>query len=335
MSVIWYDFNSGNFDIYGISETDFTRLPQDIAKQSNDGVAENCQMSAGGRIRFKTDSKKIYISIDCETDWDFGFDLYKMENGVEIFAGAFRNTVGFIKNGEFSADVTTAGTMTAYTLNFPCFAKIKSFRLGIDEGSQLCHGEKYINEKPVLFYGSSITHGAFASRPGMTYEAMISQRFNLNYLNMGFSGSCKAETPLVKHLANLDISVFVSDYDHNAYENGYLEQTHLKMYKTVREIKPDIPYIMLTRPDYWTEPENNDKRIAIIRATYDYAVSQGDKNVWFIDGKTLFNGDYYRSCTQDGCHPNDIGFYRMAQRFAPVIAEALGLEIENHDYRNY
>ena len=65
------------------------------------------------------------------------------------------------------------------------------------------------------------------------------------------------------------------------------------------------------------------RRREIIRATYRRAVENGDRNVYFIDGETLFGGDLYDSCTVDGCHPNDLGFYRMYKHVLPVLKQAL------------
>ncbi len=99
-----------------------------------------------------------------------------------------------------------------------------------------------------------------------------------------------------------------------------------------------IPYIIITRPDYWTEPGNNEKRNKIIYDTYKYAERNGDSRVYFIDGKTLFGGEYYRNCTKDGCHPNDLGAYRMAQKIGPVVAKSIGIEkklLHDCQYKEY
>lgn len=333
MQTKWFDLSEDNFDVFGI-DSEFHRLPSHFAETISKGVFENSRCPAGGRVRFSTDSANIYIRAVMKYTRGIGFDLYSLKNGSEIFVAGFRNPECFICDGEFetSTFVSKDGKFHSYTLNFPYFGEIKSFKLGIDEGAQLKKGEKYINEKPVAFYGSSITHGAWTSRPGCTYISMISQKYNLNYLNFGFAGSAKGETPLIEYISNLDIGAFVSDYDHNAYDIQLLKDTHLNMYKTVRKFKPNIPYIIITRPDYWKDPENNDKRNKIIFATYEFAKKNGDEKVYYIDGKTLFEGEYYRNCTKDGCHPNDIGAYRMANRIGSVVAEAMGIDkISNHD----
>ncbi|MBQ4043418.1 MAG: hypothetical protein IJD06_05410, partial [Clostridia bacterium] len=53
------------------------------------------------------------------------------------------------------------------------------------------------------------------------------------------------------------------------------------------------------------------------------AVLEGDKNVYFIDGETLFEGEFRDSCTVDGSHPNDLGFFRMAMVIGEVVGRLL------------
>ena len=334
MPVIWYDLDDKKFDIYGINNN-FHRLSEELAESVSEGVAANARCPAGGRIRFTTNSQNIYIKAVMKSTKGIGFDLFRIENGSEVFAAGFRKPECFICNGDFETSVNVSKDKLpySYTLNFPYFGEIEDFKLGIDEGAILEKGVKYLNEEPIAFYGSSITQGAWVTRHGSAYVPMISQKYNLNYLNFGFAGSAKGETPLIEYIARLDISAFVSDYDHNAYDIELLKATHLNMYKTVRKYKPDIPYIIITRPNYWTEPENNGKRNKIMYATYEYAKQNGDDRVYFIDGKSLFEGDCYRNCTKDGCHPNDLGAYRMAEKIGPTVARAIGINLAvKHDF---
>ena len=273
-------------------------------------------MPSGRQNTLHNKFEKYTYQNDNEKHTGIGFDLFRSENGSEIFAAAFRKSECFICYGDFeaSAAVSKNNETYSYTLNFPYFGEIEGFKLEIDEGAILGNGAKYSNEKPIAFYGSSITQGAWVTRPGSAYISMISQKYNLNYLNFGFAGSAKGETSL-------------------AYDIELLKATHLDMYKTVRKYKPNIPYIIITRPNYWTEPENNDKRNKIMYATYEYAKQNGDEKVYFIDGKPLFEGDCYRSCTKDGCHPNDLGAYRMAEKIGPTVARAIGIKkTVKHDF---
>ena len=322
----WYSITDNNIDVYGMDRR-FERLPEGVAKSVSEAVAGAYNITAGGRIRFATNTKNIAIRADVLEHRDVGFDLYRVDGNREFFSVGFRNIEYFICKGQFEAvNRLSDGTeVLNYTLNFPYAAKFASFYLGIDDDAVLQPGARYINEKPVVFYGSSITHGAWASRPGVTYEAMISQKYNLNYLNLGFSGAARGEKEIAEYMSGLNMCAFVCDYDHNANDCNELKNTHLNLYTTIRAAHPDIPYIIITKPDYFSNPTENRKRQNIITKTYEYALDNGDKKVYFIDGKTLFDGEFYHNCTKDGLHPNDIGFYRMQEVIGSVLAEALSL----------
>ena len=56
-----------------------------------------------------------------------------------------------------------------------------------------------------------------------------------------------------------------------------------------------------------------EARRKIIKDTYDRAIAQGDKNIYFVDGREIFKGEEWDAVTVDGTHPNDFSFYRFAQ----------------------
>ena len=117
------------------------------------------------------------------------------------------------------------------------------------------------------------------------------------------------------------MSVFVYDYDNNAPTLKYLENTHQKMFQTVRESNPDLPIVILSRPKYFLT-EDEQQRLAVIKKTYDDAVAAGDKNVYFIDGPTLMQ--YAENDgTVDDLHPNDLGFYSMAKVLIALLNSIL------------
>ncbi len=334
MALRWIKVTPETFDLYNVNEQ-FERLPRDVASATSSTVAAMAKSPAGGRIRFKTDSANIDLRAMMKgTKKGVGFDLYRIENGMEIAVSGYRRPECFILDGLFEAEksVGNAGVMRSFTLNFPYIGQIESLEIGLDEDARLERGDRYRNEKPVIFYGSSITQGAWASRPGLAYEPMISQRWNLNYINFGFSGGARGEKAIADYMASLDMSAFVLDYDHNAPSAEHLEATHLPLFRTIRAVHPDIPILIVTKPDFFSSPRGNQQRADVIRRTYEYAAAQGDEKVWFIDGKTLFAGDYLHNCTLDGCHPNDIGFYRMASVIGPVLARALVLPVEPFDF---
>ena len=125
-----------------------------------------------------------------------------------------------------------------------------------------------------------------------------------------------------EYLASIDASVYVLDYDHNATDAEYLKQTHYPLYEKIRNAHKNAPIIIITLPDF-DGLVNSDKRRAVIYETYCKAKANGDNLVWFIDGETMFGLHGRSDCTVDTCHPNDLGFYRMATTIYPALKQAL------------
>ena len=337
---VWHDVRRAPFEIYGLyrdeEDTDprYRRIPQALADSVNEYTKFLGYNPAGGRIRFSTDARKIAIYVHyCFFDrsnhmcfnGECGLDLYHDNGTSHTYVCTL--TPNLDTSIEQKYEYTTVDTlegrtpagMNCYTLNMPLYAGVDDIMIGIPEGCRLEGGAKYRPEKPIVYYGSSITQGGCASRPGCTYQAYIGRWLDIDYRNMGFSGACRGEQNMVDFLAGLEMSAFVSDYDHNAPTVEHLENTHYALYETVRRHHPDIPYIIITRPDVWGRATECAERREVIYRTYLRAKELGDERVCFIDGGTLFSGEDADNCTVDTCHPNDLGFYRMAKTIYGVL----------------
>ncbi len=336
--VTWYDAKDKPFRLFGLLHDPhtggFCRLPREVAEATNQGVLSLYANPSGGRLRFATDSDYIILRVTLPRVERFdhmpmtgvcGFDLYEdSPEGTESeYIHTFRPfphmTDGFVSVVRFKEH-----RMRRLTLNFPLYNEVERLELGLADSATLAEGIDYRNQKPVIFYGSSITQGGCASRPGNSYAAMACRALNLDYVNLGFSGSGKAEDAITRYMADLGMSVFVSDYDHNAPNAEYLRETHERMYRTIREKHPHVPYIMMTHPAYSKKCPGNkqsEERGAIIRETYEKARSEGDEQVYFLDGNKFFPKSAGDSCTVDATHPNDLGFYFMAQAILPILKE--------------
>ncbi len=330
--VVWMEAAQAPFVVYGAAQTDpYLRMPLDVAKTVNDGVAHLCKNTAGVRVRFRTDSPYIAIRAQwekqcCMPHMPFsgsgGFDLYRVtETGNKQFYVKSLIPPVSCQNG-YESVIDTRGVMTDYILNFPLYNDVSHLQIGVKEGSVFETPMRYANELPVVFYGSSITQGGCASRPGNCYQNFLSRALNLDYVNLGFAGSGRADDAMIEYLSGLDMSVFVSDYDHNAPNAEYLAATHAKLYRGIRKTHPDVPYVMITRPDCRDASSAVDRRRVVMK-TYETALSEGDRNVYFLDGGTIFAGDEYDACTVDGTHPNDLGFYRFFKALLPFFEEII------------
>ena len=327
--VKFYDIKKSPFKIYGVFYEDgkFRRLPSKIAKKTNDGVYSLHANTAGGRVRFVTDSKYVAINAKMPSvgkmphfalTGSAGFDLYICENGKERYYKSFIPPFK-IKNGFESVVEFENSDLKEITINFPLYSEVEDLYIGLSENAILKEHKPYQKEKPVVFYGSSITQGGCASRPGLSYESVISRMFDTDYINLGFSGSARGEDEIAEYIKNLPMSVFVYDYDHNAPDKEHLMKTHKRMFSIIRKANPDLPIVMMSRPKYILTQDEKE-RFSIIEKTYLEAKENNDKNVYLIDGKTLMEKAGNEG-TVDDCHPNDLGFFSMAQAVSKVLEE--------------
>ncbi len=335
-----YDVRNEPFKLYGIYAPEsgelFRRVPDKVAKEMSDGAYALHTNTAGVRVRFKTDSK--YVAIKAKMPWvalmphmpavgSAGFDLYadgefvSSYNPPITYADRFRAT--FELDGGFEGIIEFADRkMRDIIINFPLYSNVSELLVGLQEDAQLLPGGGYKYKTPVVFYGSSITQGGCASRPGNCYEAVISRRLDTDYINLGFSGNARAEDVIADYIAGLDMSVFIYDYDHNAPTVEHLRKTHKRMFDKIRKAHPDLPVIMISRPNP-SVAEEREERIRIIRETYETAKAAGDNNVYFINGQDILNYKDRDMVTCDGVHPNDFGFWCMAEIIGGAVEKVL------------
>ena len=319
------------FKVYGLFNVrdsgPFKRLPVEIAKATSDGVESLNFNTAGGRVRFSTDSEYIAIKAvvpqlnrmpNMALSGSSGFDMYADGAFCKAFIPPLKVKDDFELIHHFPSR-----RMRNIEINFPLYNSVGDLFVGVSENAQVAEGAKYRFDKHIVYYNSSITQGGCASRPGNSYQAIISRKLDCNYINFGFSGSARGEDAIVNYMAELDMSVFVCDYDHNAPSVEHLEVTHEKLFQRIRERNRDVSVIIVTKPDFDTDIDDAVKHRNVIYRTYMNAVSAGDKNVYFIDGRSLFSGEYRDCCTVDGCHPNDAGFVRMADVIGKEIEKCL------------
>ena len=308
------------FSIHGVyyDNGKFRRMPEDVARTVSVGVHALHANTAGGRVRFKTNSPYVAISTRMPAiekmshfalTGSAGFDLY-VDN---VYTHTYRPTFDVVDGYESIREGLGDG-MKEITVNMPLYSDVSELYIGLKEGSEILAPTPYKVEKPVVYYGSSVTQGGCASRAGTSYQGFVSRALDVDFINLGFSGGAHGEKAIYDYIKGLNMSVFVMDYDYNCVTVEELEKTHETMFTAIREAQPNLPIILLTAPRAILSQHYKD-RLEIIRRTYQNALDKGDKNVYLIEGTKLME-----MCgpegTVDDCHPTDFGFYSMAQ---PII----------------
>ncbi len=324
---VFYSALKPPFSLHGVFFENgcFRRCPEALARRTNDGVLLLHAHTAGGRLRFITNSPFIVLRAEMHVvsrmphfalTGSAGFDVYADNVFTHCFVPPFEISEGYTAAADLPGEAERE-----ITLHFPLYSGVKALYIGLKKGCLLKAPAPYRTQAPVVYYGSSITQGGCASRPGLAYQNILSRRLRADHLNLGFSGSAKGEQCMAQYIAGLGMSAFVMDYDHNAPTPAHLANTHEAFFQTVRAQQPNLPVVFLSRPKYALTPEE-EERLSIIRRTYENALRRGDENVYLLTGPQL-TALCGNEGTVDGCHPNDLGFSSMAAALAPVLEGVL------------
>ncbi len=192
---------------YSKEEKLYFRLPKEFAASINEKIAFLAQNTAGGRIRFQTSSPYIALRVEEPFDEPLPHMTIFGKNGVSIFTN--QEYVGCIAptyNQIVRADPAFNGSgkilfdgiakpqiegLYQVELFLPLYSGLTSIYIGLKDGAILLPSTPYKHPKPVLFYGSSITQGACASKPSDDYIPHLSRRLDFDFINYGFWGMPK------------------------------------------------------------------------------------------------------------------------------------------------
>ncbi|MBO7345557.1 MAG: hypothetical protein J6U92_06450, partial [Clostridia bacterium] len=252
----WISAFSMLFSIHGVSydnmEKCFIRMSLETANQLSDRIKALNKYTAGGRIRFKTNSDFVCIKYITTTDgWmahmpltgSHGFSVYENKK----FCGKISPSIDLMKASDL---VCCEGKVWFLTkgvkdveIYFPLYACVKELFLSFSDGCEILQADNYANGK-IIYYGSSITQGGCASRPGNDYQSYIERWTNTDFINLGFAGNAKGEQEIAEYIVSLSPETVVIDYDHNAPNASYLAETHYTFYQTIRRGLPNALIVL-------------------------------------------------------------------------------------------
>ena len=330
----FYDPRNGGFAVEGLywfaSEKRYQRLPQAAEKMVPPLIWQLSHCTTGGQIRFATDSRRIVVSaksldgkvsaLMAETGRS-GFDLYC---GTPCVDEEFWNTVRPVPGElEYIDEVFKVDDrqMRQFRLNFPLSNGIEELFIGLEEGAVLSPPVPLKSNQPIVIYGTSITQGGCASRPGSVFTNILSRRLGMEFLNFGFSGNGQNHLEVAEILTEIkNPAMFILDSEANSISAELINERVPRFLGIIREAYPEIPILVVSKIPY-------GKRYAVelpsLKAEFKAIVEQkqadGDKNIYFVDGSSFFEPDDYSENTIDGAHPTDRGFAQMAKALEAVL----------------
>ena len=334
---------------FGNTSGYYDRLPSNVTSNVNGGVRGMKNHTAGMQFRFVTDSKKLTFK------WVPTSPVLAMDHmpatgksGIDVYRQDSEGKWLYVKTGRIT-NAKNGGSLTISwrpgepcLVNLPLYNGIKSFSLGIDKNAKVeaLGPRKSGIDKPVVFYGTSITHGGCASRPGLAFPSIVGRRLDVPIVNLGFSGSGRMEFEMSEHLAAIDASCYVLDCLWNMggiknpqaqseadlknvkpWQGAVVRARYEPFIRNLRRLRPDVPIVMAEQCDVYCNARNvND---VLVKELYDRLVAEGWKNLVYLPKEGMYDGDV--EGTVDGVHPNDIGMMSMSKAFGEAVKKALGL----------
>jgi hypothetical protein len=336
--VHWFDVRALGLEGQGWADVKapFDRLPAKAEKTARPPVWSLSRNSTGLCVRFVTDATTIHAR------WTLTSKNLAMAHmpatgvsGLDLYVKTAGGKWQWVANGRPTAETNTAQLAAGlepgekeYILYFPLYNGVSSVEIGLPKGTALKKAPPRPAEKqlPIVFYGTSITQGGCASRPGMVHTAILGRRFDRPVINLGFSGNGTLDMDIAALLGELDVAVYVIDCLPNLQAAQVAERTE-PFVKALRKAKSNTPILLVEDRTYANAAvlpamakRNADSRAAFKKA-FDSLIAGGDKNLFYLTGDKLIGDD--GEGTVDGSHPTDLGFLRQADVFAEALKPLL------------
>ena len=316
----------------------YDRLPANVTTNVNGGVRSMKHHTSGMLFRFATDSKKLVfrwvpysgvLAMDhMPSTGVSGIDVYRLDEA----SGRWRYVAtGRIRDAQKGATLEVGWKSGEMCLvNLPLYNGLKSFSLGIDAGATVSAAAPRRSgvDRPVVFYGTSITHGGCASRPGLGFVNIVGRDLDVPVVGLGFSGSGVMEFEMSEHLARIDASCYVLDCLWNmcmteAERPGRsVEANYERFIRNLRAKRPGVPIVMAEQSDVYGSGRFARKN-RFVRELHGKLVAEGWKNLVYLPADGMYADD--GEGTVDGTHPNDWGMMHMARAFGGAVRQALNL----------
>ncbi len=307
------------------------RLPERLKDTMPPKVWRLSMAPAGVRLRFRTGSVKLgleaatgtYKTAPSPPTALIGVDVYV---DGRYHGSALPDAEGVLKK---EWELGTTAAMRDVEIYLPISSPTVIKEITLDSAARLEPGKAYSQERPVVYYGSSITQGGHSSNPGVAFPSFLGRWLDMDFVNLGFSGNGLGEPALARAVAEITAAVFVVDYWANPPPEVY-EKTFPEFIAIIRAKHPDTP-IVVTGPFY--NPSETfgsrmggyqlEKRKLIPRLVKEQQQA-GDKNIHYVEGFDLISPDQ-ADALSDARHPNSYGMYLYARGLEPMLRKVLRL----------
>ncbi len=333
--VAWYDAKDIGVEgrAWDDTETYYDRLPARAKELVRPPVWSLSQHSAGMCVRFTSNAQAIHAR------WRLKSSRLAMAHmaatgvsGLDLYV-RFEGRWRWLATGQPKEQNNTAALIANlpkakrdYLLYLPLYNGVTSVEIGVPEPASIWKTPVDKNHLPIVFWGTSITHGACASRPGMVHTAILGRRLERPVVNLGFSGNGRMESEVAELMSEIEAAVYVVDCLPNITGDVVSERVR-PLVDIIRKKHPETPILLVEDRTYANaflleaKQDRHRSSRAALRAAYEQMQADGVSNVHYLEGANLLGED--GEDTVDSSHPTDLGFFRQANAFEPILRSLL------------
>ena len=337
----WFDPTSAPFPVIdgrgwhqGLASP-YDRFPAAAEKNLREALWNLSRNSAGEYIGFKTNSKTIVVRYIVKGAQSMPHMPATGVSGLDLYAQDLRGDWRWAKGSWRFGDtiqyrfenMILSQSPETFRLYLPLYTSVSWMQIGVPEGASF-EAQRISDSKPIVAYGTSILHGACASRPGLAWTNILGRKLNTPLINLGFSGNGQLEPAVIDLINSIDAKMYILDCMPNLtlrdqFSAAEIEKRIRNSVAALQSKHADVP-IVLAEHCSGLEGMNMDSVMTqrykaaseIASEVFHKMKKEGIRKIYLLTAKDI---GFTTESTVDGTHPNDIGMMQYAEAYEKLI----------------
>ncbi len=321
--IVWQDVKV-NFKIQGKMDgaLEFSRLSSNVDTTEN--IKYLSKHPSGLYIDFTTDSTSINLHVKTSDSaymphmsaiGQIGLDLYYKHSNKYIFISTTK-----INQKEYLITLLKdlPKELKSYRLYLPLYIVLEELQIGIDSSSTIKNTPSN-SQNRIVTYGTSITQGGCATRPGMSYPSILGRLINYEIINLGFSGSCHLNLEIAGAISAIsNLKYLIIEAEANINDPDLITEKLPAFLDILLSKRKDINIIIISHFPYSYSLIDSIVKEELEKAYLIQKQIARKYNIHFISGIDILQ-EYSFDESVDGIHLTDLGFYKIANYLKDFI----------------
>lgn len=320
----------------------YHRLPKQAEEIVRAAVWNLSKHSAGLSLRFRSDAESITVRYKVKGNHAMPHMPATGVSGVDLYAKtsdgdwrwyrgkySFSDTIQY-RYSNINPKEKYHEKGREYQLYLPLYNEVEWLEIGVPVDA-VFEPLPLRGEKPVVVYGTSIAHGACASRPGMAWTSILGRKLDRPLINLAFSGNGRLEEEVLNFITEIDAKLYVLDCLPNlgATKDRSLDEVRQLIISAVKQIKKRRPFtpILVVEHDGYSDGAVDSERFKtytdlnrIAKEAFAQLQAEGVQDIFLMTKEEM---NLSMESFVDGTHPTDLGMMEYAVAYERTIRQII------------